>query len=139
MGMLSIQSPVTVYYDLPTMIVAFGVGSIFSYASFFLLNYNAQKQKKKLWSPVFTYGCGLILVHTIGVVSMHLHMQFQTNPLLLVASIVSAFLFTWFGFQAFLAKKFKFRMILASLSFTTGVSLMHYVFGATIIVLFRIF
>ncbi|MFE1243038.1 ATP-binding protein [Fictibacillus sp. NPDC058756] len=127
MGMLSIQSPVTMYYDLPTMIVAFGVGIIFSYASFFLLNYNAQKQKKKLWSPVFTYGCGLILVHTIGVLPMHLHMPLQTDPLFLIASIISAFLFTWFGFQALLARKFKFRMILASLSFTTGVSLMHYI------------
>jgi two-component system, sporulation sensor kinase E len=127
MGMLSIQSPVTMYYELPTMVIAFGVGIIFSYASFFLLNYNLQKQKKKLWLPVFIFACGLILVHTIGVLSMHLHMSIQTDPLLLVASVGSAFLFSWLGFTALLARKFKFRMILASMSFTSGVSLMHYI------------
>jgi two-component system, sporulation sensor kinase E len=128
MGMLSIQSPVPFVYDLTTMSSAFVTGMVFSYTSFYLLQYNSKKQQKKLLSPVITFGIGLISVHTIGVISMHIHMPIiQTDTVLLFLSLGSAFLFSWIGFRTLLAKKFKFRMILASLSLTSGVSLMHYI------------
>lgn len=127
MGMLSIQSPVTMYYDLQTMLLAFAAGIIFSYVSFYLLQYNVQKLPKKLWAPVITFGFGLILVHSIGLLSMHVHMPVQRDLPLILLSVSSAFLFSWIGFRILLLKAFKFRLIIASLSLTSGVSLMHYI------------
>lgn len=127
MGMMSIQSPVNLAYDLPIMIAAFCVSITFSYTSFFLLNYNVQRPRKKLWPSVLTFGCGLLIVHTIGVLSMHFDTALRTHLLLLAASIGSAFLFTWFGFRLLSAKKFKFKLILAGLCFSGGVSFMHYI------------
>jgi two-component system, sporulation sensor kinase E len=127
MGMLSIQSPIPMYYDLQTMLFAFAVGIVFSYASFNLLKYNVQKLPKKLWAPVITFGFGLILVHGIGLLSMHVHMPLQTNSTLILISVSSAFLFSYIGFRILLLQAFKFRLIIASLSLTSGVSLMHYI------------
>jgi two-component system, sporulation sensor kinase E len=127
MGMLSIQSPIPMYYDFQTMLLAFAAGIVFSYVSFYLLQYNVQKLPKKLWTPVITFGFGLILVHSIGLLSMHVHMALQTDLLLILLSVGSAFLFSWIGFQILLLQAFKFRLIIASLSLTSGVSLMHYI------------
>ncbi|RZT21561.1 ATP-binding protein [Fictibacillus sp. BK138] len=127
MGMLSIQSPVTMYYDLQTMLLAFAAGILFSYVSFYLLQYNVQKLPKKIWAPVIIFGFGLILVHSIGLLSMHVHMPLQTDLPLILLSFSSAFFFSWVGFRILLLQAFKFRLIIASLSLTSGVSLMHYI------------
>jgi two-component system, sporulation sensor kinase E len=127
MGMLSIQSPVSMYFDLQIMLLAFAAGIIFSYVSFYLLQYNVQKLPKKLWAPVITFSSGLILVHGIGLLSMHVHMPLQTDLPLILLSVTSAFLFSWICFRILLLQAFKFRLIIASLSLTIGVSLMHYI------------
>jgi two-component system, sporulation sensor kinase E len=127
MGMLSIQSPIPMYYDLQTMLLAFAAGIIFSYVSFYLLQYNVQKLPKKLWAPVITFSSGLILVHGIGLLSMNVHMPLQTDLPLILLSVSFAFLFSWIGFRILLLQAFKFRLIIASLSLTSGVSLMHYI------------
>jgi two-component system, sporulation sensor kinase E len=127
MGMLSIQSPVSMYFDLQIMLLAFAAGIIFSYVSFYLLQYNVQKLPKKLWAPVITFSSGLILVHGIGLLSMHVHMPLQTDLPLILLSVTSAFLFSWICFRILLLQAFKFRLIIASLSLTSGVSLMHYI------------
>jgi two-component system, sporulation sensor kinase E len=127
MGMLSIQSPVPFAYDLLTMISAFIAGVVFSYVSFYLFQYTLQKQQKKLLTPVITFVFGIISVHTIGVLSMHIHMPLQTDPVLIFLSVGTAFLFSWIGFQILQMDAFKFRMILTSLSLTSGVCLMHYI------------
>jgi two-component system, sporulation sensor kinase E len=127
MGMLSIQSPVPMYFDLQIMLLAFAAGIIFSYVSFYLLQYNVRKLPKKLWAPVITFSSGLILVHGIGLLSMHVHMPLQTDLPLILLSVNSAFLFSWIGFRILLLQAFKFRLIIASISLTSGVSLMHYI------------
>jgi two-component system, sporulation sensor kinase E len=126
MGMLSIQSPVSMSYDILTILISFGVGIIFSYVTFYLLKDNVQKLPKKIWGPVISFGFGLIFVHSIGLLSMHVHMPLQRDLPLILLFASTAFLFYWIGFRILIIKEFKFRMILTSFSLSSGVSLMHY-------------
>ncbi|MBY6037069.1 hypothetical protein KUV80_10400 [Fictibacillus nanhaiensis] len=126
MGMLSIQSPIPFLYDLTTMSISLAVSFLFSYVSFFLLHYTVQRQQNKLWAPVFTFGTGLLFVHTIGVLSMHIH-PVQTDAWWISLSIGSAFLFTWIAFLTLIKSGNRYKKITVSLSLTTGVSLMHYI------------
>ncbi len=125
MGMLSIQSPVPFEYKLPTMAAAFGAGIVFSYLAFFL--FNSSKAKYKRLASALTFASGLISVHLIGVISMHIHMPIQPNTLYIVLSLGSAFIFSTIGFTILSTHQVPFKKVFTSLSFTTGVSLMHYI------------
>ncbi|KZE64229.1 hypothetical protein AWM68_14110 [Fictibacillus phosphorivorans] len=125
MGMLSIQSPVPFEYKMPTMAAAFATGILFSYSAFFL--FTSSKIKYKRISSALIFSIGLISVHSIGMISMHIHMPIQPNFLFILLSVGSAFLFSVLGFMILSTQHVPFKKILTSLSFTAGVSLMHYI------------
>ncbi|MFG6495419.1 ATP-binding protein [Fictibacillus sp. UD] len=125
MGMLSIQSPVPFVYKLPTMAAAFATGIVFSYLAFFL--FTSPKAQNKRLAPALIFASGLISVHSIGMFSMHIPMTIQPNTFYIVLSVGSAIVFSALGFSILSAPHLPFKKVLTSLSFTTGVSLMHYI------------
>ncbi|MGM0805784.1 MAG: ATP-binding protein [Bacillota bacterium] len=125
MGMLSIQSPVRVNYNFLVVTAALAAGIFFSYISF--LHFTSGRPQNKLFVPVSLFSIGLVSVHVIGLFSMHLHMPMEPNFMFILLSISSAYFFSWLGFYILTKTSFSARKVSASLSFTLGVSLMHYI------------
>jgi two-component system sensor histidine kinase/response regulator len=129
-GMLAFTLPITILYDLPTVIVSLLAAIFASAIALFVVSRQVVSTPNLIWGSIFM-GSGILAMHYIGMAAMRARATCSYDPVLLAASAVIAvggsLLALWLGcrFRADLPNVNIWRL-LSAVIMGTAIAAMHY-------------
>lgn len=128
-GMLAFSLPMKVYYDLPIVLASLLVAMLASLIALYTISRKSLRRWQTVTASFFT-GCGISVMHYIGMAAMRLPARAQYDPTIVAASVVIAVVISYVALILSVRVREETeasqRKVLSALLMGSAIPIMHY-------------